>query len=137
MTKRSLLACYIATSILCLTYARHGEAYEVKEKSLSEKVEASSLVFFGTIIDADYREFGVESNERIALVRVDKALKGSGSGVVRVKYAIGNPESDLKCCKAGERYLFFMDANMLGVLESVNGPFGAYRIDDHAVGSPQ
>ena len=129
---RLLIACSIAMTFLCCIYAGPGEAYEVKEKSLSEKVDASSLVFFGTITDANYRAFGIDSNERIALVRVDTVLKGSASGVVRVRYATGSPESDLKCCRAGERYLFFMSANTLGVLESVNGPFGAYRIDDHA-----
>lgn len=130
--KRFLVAFYMTVIFLCGLYVSPGEAYEVKEKSLSEKVEASSLVFFGTITDANHREYGVDSNERIALVRVDQVLKGSASGVVRVRYATGIPESDLRCCRVGERYMFFMSANTLGVLESVNGPFGAYRIDDHA-----
>jgi hypothetical protein len=109
-----------------------GLAYEVKEKSLSEKVEVSSLVFIGTITDPNYRPLSVGSHERVALVRVDKVRKGSASSTVQVRYATGSPESDLACCKVGERYLFFVSSNTLGVLESVNGRFGAYRIDDAA-----
>jgi hypothetical protein len=97
-----------------------GLAYEVKEKSLSEKVEVSSLVFIGTITDPNYRPLSVGSHERVALVRVDKVLKGSASSTVQVRYATGSPESDLACCKVGERYLFFVSSNTLGVLESVN-----------------
>lgn len=107
MMKRHRLSFSFACAFLCCMHTIQGLAYEVKEKSLSEKVEVSSLVFVGTITDPNYRPLSVGSHERVALVRVDKVLKESASSTVQVRYATGSPESDLACCKVGERYLFW------------------------------
>lgn len=135
--------CHIAVLCLCFVCPGMGKAFEVKEKSLEEKVSASSLVFFGTITKlergplGDYAKLGGFNNERFALVRVDKLLKGSANGLVRLRYARGIAESDLSCCIVGERYLFFVSLDTLGVAESVNGRYGVYRIDDRTAAEPR
>lgn len=134
--------CHVAVLCLCWLYPMMGRSFEVKEKSLEEKVAASSLVLFGTILDTDadgfgsYTHLGTSGGQRVALVRVDKVLKGSAGDTVRLVYARGIAESDLACCRVGAHYLFFLEANSLGMLESVNGRFGAYRTDNFSSAYP-
>ncbi|MBT2117067.1 hypothetical protein KK141_09965 [Dyella sp. LX-66] len=96
---------------------------------LNEKAARSTLVFFGTVKEANYRDLRLAGNERAALVRIDKVLKGAPGDDVQIIWTNGIAELSLDCCVAGGRYLFFVAANQRGLYESVSGADGVYRID--------
>lgn len=112
---------------LCLWSAAH--AFDPQKLSLDQKVSRSTFVFMGTVKIIDYHDSRAAGNESLALVGVDKILKGSATGDVVVIYRNGIPELNTKCCVAGGRYLFFTALDKRGLLASVGGADGIYRID--------
>ena len=125
-TKHAIEALCILATLVCSTAS---QAFEFPKMPLDQKVAKATLVFVGTVEDVDFQDRQRAGNERLALVRVDQALKGSPDKDVRVVYRNGIVEYALDCCVKEGRYLFFLTQDKRGFYESVSGADGVYRVD--------
>ncbi|RDD81734.1 hypothetical protein DVJ77_11300 [Dyella tabacisoli] len=66
-----------------LTYSPGISAFEVPKLSLEEKDAKSTIVFIGTMKDADYQDLRRTRNEFVAQVRIDTTLKGTTPSIPR------------------------------------------------------
>ena len=101
----------------------------VRELSLEQKVNQSSLVLIGSVVKV--RDQVNPDGSEYALVNVQSVLKGVGRKPVqiRVLYHSNISELDPKCCELGAVYLLFLEKLPGGGYRSVNGAFGVYRIE--------
>ncbi|MGY0560946.1 hypothetical protein ACW7G2_09550 [Luteimonas sp. A277] len=119
-------------------------ARELREYSLTEKVEASDMIVVGRVVGVERP--GIEGVRAFARVEVSDGIKGATAGdelrfVIRGSIA----EADPDCCKVGCEYLFFavrgiqvllVEGTEIGgkmsrqdqFVSATNGRFSTYRL---------
>jgi len=105
-----------------------ASANQVKDFPLEKKVADADVVFIGTVSRINVTDQRLVGSEHLALVRVDTLLKGELGKDVEVLYGGGIYELAPRCCENNGVYLFFLRKDGRGIYETVNGPFGTYRI---------
>ncbi len=116
----------ISTALLLGTCAF---ANQLLEKSLDEKVRASSVVLIGTVMEIQSRTEEIGEVE-YAIVQVEEILKGKAPKSVRVLTKGGIAEQ-YGYGRVGRRYVFFlgMPAKSSDYYYLVNGRFGMVPAD--------
>ena len=122
------LACWSMFAATVYLVPSAALANAIREISLKEKVDRSSLVIIGKATGAAWNSTpelaGVEYEE-ISVVNV---LKGSPTNTILVLIRGMIAEEDPGCCTEGANYLFFLRADGKGRYSSVNGHFGIVRV---------
>ena len=107
-----------------IAWAQIAIGNQVPEASFAERAARADLVVIGTAISIEDT-----TQSRVATVRVETVLKGPSLNQLRLQLTPNIAEFAPACCRVGERYLMFLEANRNASYSSVNGPFGIYRLD--------
>jgi hypothetical protein len=128
-----------------------GFAHTASPLSFSEKVERSDLILIGRVISMTDLDPESSVVTQFATISIESVIKGDyADGTVRFVTVGYSPEFDPGCCEVGQRYLLFVyrgykaltetDGGIESVMlepnlyvSSVNGRYGAYRIEGECV----
>lgn len=116
---RSILAILTAS----LVSPSISPANEVREMSLSEKVEASDQV---VIARTSQIAAHCVRKSSCATLEVLSQLKGEGGNPVTLLFNGDIAEANPQCCIVGDVYLMFLKKVDGGYYRSTNGPYGVY-----------
>jgi len=105
-----------------------AKANEAPNTPLEQKVREADLVGIGKVVDVDVNDPRRTGLEHIATLEIDTMLKGEPTKSVPLVYGTGVYELDPQCCVRGMTYLFFLHRDHRGLLVSVDGPKGVYKI---------
>src|SRR5262245_41531168 len=130
MGSQFLARCLVAVSasIASLVYVSASLANDVREISTDEKWARSDIVVVGTVRLANVPGSpGLEHSTIEVVLR----LKGSPPNTITIISDDSVAEFSPVCCVAGASYLLFLQRGEGEVYQSINGPFGIYRVSGH------
>jgi hypothetical protein len=107
---------------LCFTIAR---ANQYKEATLGQKVVSSDVMVIGQVTSTSPSD--CLASFKCATIKIIKQLKGDEASKFVVLLDGPIAEENLRCCKTGMNYLFFLKRAKAGFYVSANGPYGTYQ----------
>jgi hypothetical protein len=116
----------LTLALLSVLWPGIAESNQAREMTLSRKVDGSDIVLIARVVTID--DGDCLHMYRCAKLSVSTVLKGDVPRVFSVLFDGPIAEADPLCCAAGQTYLFFLKKAKGSYFQSVNGPFGIYRV---------
>ncbi|MGH8081688.1 MAG: hypothetical protein ACREP7_14020 [Lysobacter sp.] len=117
---------FLPALLMPMLFAGQAMANSYPQADLESKVANSDWVAIAEV--ASVSSVACGGPTRCATLRARDVLKGEAKGEVVVLFGGPISESNPLCCEVGATYLFLLKKNAQGYFESVNGPFGIYKI---------
>jgi len=116
----------LTIALLFVLWPGIAESNQTREMTLSRKVDTSDIVLIARVVAVD--DGKCLDMYRCAKLSVSTVLKGDVPREFAVLFDGPIAEADPPCCDVGQTYLFFLKKAKGPYFQSVNGPFGVYRV---------